>query len=128
VDGLRWFRDGLAGGDLLIHCCRQCGTFAEPRAVTCPACGSVELDAVAASGRARVISATRTRARGEDAGRTFVIAQLEEGPWWWGEVVDAEAPPVGVELALEIGREADGEPLPRFRLHPTTDSNRETDR
>lgn len=116
MSDLDWFRDGLASGKLLICRCRDCGAYSEPRARRCPVCGSVELDPTATAGRARLVSWTRTPARAADPERTFVIAQLEEGPWWWGELLDAPGRPVvGDELELEIRPGLDGHPLPRFR-------------
>jgi uncharacterized OB-fold protein len=111
------FREGLTAGELLLGRCHECGAYAEPRARVCPVCRSPELEAVAACGRARVVSWTRSSAPDGEVGRTFVIAQLQEGPWWWGELVGAQAggPARDEQLTVEFRSGPRDELLPSFR-------------
>jgi uncharacterized OB-fold protein len=117
---LGWLLDGFDEGELLIHRCADCGAFSEPRALICPVCGSAALGKVAAAGHGRVVSRTTAHGRpgreGSAQGRTFVIVQLEEGPWWWGEVIGAghERVRAGDQLRLAFRRGPAGRPLPVF--------------
>lgn len=123
TEGLpQWFLDGLGEGKLLLHRCERCGACSEPRSLACPVCGSGSLAPVAAAGAANLISWTRTHSRppaegGPAPSRVFVIAELEEGPWWWGELLGAGdgEPAIGEPLALDFPAGADGQPLPAFR-------------
>lgn len=49
----------------------------------------------------------------------LAIAQLDEGPWWWSQIVDADpaAITVGTRLAIAFERAGPGfEAVPVFRL------------
>ena len=57
---------------------------------------------------------------GAEAGATvLVIGELDEGPWWWSQLVDANpaALSVGARLAVGFDRAPGGhEAVPVFRL------------
>lgn len=49
----------------------------------------------------------------------LAIAQLDEGPWWWSQIVDADpaAITVGTRLTISFQRAGrDFEAVPVFRL------------
>jgi uncharacterized OB-fold protein len=118
------FFDAAARGAFLIRRCGQCQTATEPQARTCPSCGAADLRHEEASGRARVVSWSITPGPPGDDGsapRTvLVIAELDEGPWWWSQLVDADPDAMreGQRLQIEFARsgEHDSETVPVFRL------------
>src|SRR5262245_47044041 len=55
-DDTRFFWEGVGRGELLIQRCAACRALRHPPRPMCPACRSVEWDAVRASGRGRVHS------------------------------------------------------------------------
>ena len=117
------FFDAAARGVFLIRRCGRCQTATEPQARACPACGSPELSSEPASGGARVISWSVTHGwpGGDDPVATvLVIAELDEGPWWWSQLVDADPGAVheGQRLRIDFARsgEPDRESVPVFRV------------
>ena len=86
-------------------------------------CGSAGLDWTPAAGGASVVSWAVTHTKPDAAGQTettvLVIAELDEGPWWWSQVVDAAPGAVrtGTRLLLDYQRaDAESEYVPVFRL------------
>ena len=116
------FFDGTARGELLLRRCPD-GHWSEPQAEQCTTCGRTDLERVPAAGGATVVSwsVTHGRPRGDEPGRrtVLVVAELDEGPWWWSQVVDAEPEAVGAgtRLRLDVQRPDDEhEAVPVFRL------------
>jgi uncharacterized protein len=117
------FLDGAAAGKLLLRRCDACQSVSAPQARQCEQCGSAKLGWQAAAGGASVISwaVTHTRPDADGATRTevIVIAELDEGPWWWSQVVDAapDAIAVGTRLRVAFARaDEESEFVPVFRL------------
>lgn len=118
------FFDAAARGVFLIRRCGRCQTATEPQARTCPSCGAMDLRHEEASGGARVVSWSITHGPPGDDGsapRTvLVIAELDEGPWWWSQLVDADPDAMrdGQRLRIDFARpgEHDSETIPVFRL------------
>jgi uncharacterized protein len=116
------FLDGAARGEFLLRRCRTCSTVGAPQEGQCPACGSTETEWVAASGAARVVSwsvVSRKTAEGQPAAPTItVIAEFDEGPWWWSQIVDTDPAELASGRRLRVAFEAaeGGETLPVFRL------------
>lgn len=115
------FFDGAARGQFLIRRSRATGAALAPHACTCPATGGVDLNWEPVSGGARVVSwtsLTRKLPDGGEARGVFVIAELDEGPWWWSQVVDAEPEAMheGRRLRIEFQRHGEYEAVPVFRL------------
>lgn len=122
-DATREFLKGTAQGHFLIRVCEGCGAVGAPQAVQCAECESCSLRWEPASGRATLVSWTATHSKPDAAGTVTVtvlaIAELAEGPWWWGEVVDATAGDmaVGAPLMIDFVAPAAGsERIPVFRL------------
>jgi uncharacterized OB-fold protein len=48
----------------------------------------------------------------------LAIAELEEGPWWWSQIADADPEALDVDTALQIDfdRSGDSEFVPIFRI------------
>jgi uncharacterized protein len=131
------FFDGTAAGHFLLRCC-PAGHFSEPPAAQCTTCGTTDLRWTRARGGATLVSWAVTWSRpaaGEPPRRTvLVIGELDEGPWWWGQLAGTGADHAGPagngadaagEMSLAAGqplriefRRADGdsEAVPVFVL------------
>jgi uncharacterized OB-fold protein len=130
------FFDGTARGELLLWRCRACpdAELQGPQARACPDCASPDLEPVPAAGGASLVSWAVVHERprpGQEPGRTVVaISQLDEGPWWWSQLVDADPDQLraGTRLVLDfvtpVAPGGDTEPaepsevVPVFRLAP----------
>jgi uncharacterized protein len=118
------FFDGTARGEFLLRRCADCGELAEPYLLRCPSCESAELGWQAATGGATVVSwsVVHHRSAGDDGApappSVVVIAQLDEGPFWWAEVLDADPARMEPGLSLRITFQAvpDHETVPAFVL------------
>jgi len=116
------FFDAAAGGALLLRRCPR-GHYSEPPAAQCTTCGSVDLASAPAAGGASLVSwaVTRTAAEpgGDAAATVLIIAELDEGPWWWSQLIDADPAElrVGARLRVAFVRpDAEHEAVPVFRL------------
>jgi uncharacterized OB-fold protein len=116
------FFDGTAAGKFLLLRC-PAGHFSEPSAAQCTTCGSTSLLWEAARGGATLVSWAIARGRpagdSEPQPTVLVIAELDEGPWWWSQLVDAEPEnlAVGQRLRIEFRRAAvEHEAVPVFAL------------
>jgi uncharacterized protein len=117
------FFAGTAVGEFRLRHCIACGSSSAPQADQCEHCGSTSMDWQAAAGGAAVISWTVTHTKPAPDGSThttvLAIAQLDEGPWWWSQIVDADPAAITVGTRLTIGFERAGpdfEAVPVFRL------------
>jgi uncharacterized protein len=114
------FFDGTAAGKFLLRCCPE-GHFSEPPAVQCTTCATAALRWEAARGGATLVSWAVAWSRQADDGEpqptVLVIAELDEGPWWWSQLVDADPAnlAVGERLRIEFRRaDGDDEAVPVF--------------
>jgi uncharacterized OB-fold protein len=114
------FFDGTAAGQLVLRRC-PAGHYSEPQAAQCSTCGRTDLDWAAAAGGASLVSWAVTRS-GEKS-TVLVIAELDEGPWWWSQLTGADPArlTVGTRLRLAFARPAetaDAEPeaVPVFEV------------
>ncbi len=107
------FLDGTAAGVFLLRRCAD-GHDNEPTVVACRVCATTDLAWAPASGSASLVSWTVTHSRpgpdGVAATAVLAIAELVEGPWWWGPLLDAAPDSLVVGMALSIG----------FRRHDAT--------
>jgi uncharacterized OB-fold protein len=115
------FFDAAAAGKFLLRCC-PAGHFSESPAAQCTTCGSTSLSWEAARGGAALVSWAIAWGRptdGESQRTILVIAELDEGPWWWSQLVDADPAnlAVGQRLRIEFRRlDSDHEAVPVFAL------------
>jgi len=116
------FFDAAASGKFLLRCC-PAGHFSEPPAAQCTTCGSTSLRWEAARGGATLVSWAvawgRPAVGGEPQPTILVIAELDEGPWWWSQLTDADQAnlAVGHRLRIEFRRaSAEHETVPVFAL------------
>lgn len=117
------FFAGTAVGEFRLRHCTACGGSSAPQADQCEHCGSAALDWQAAGGGAAVVSWAVTHSKPAQDGSTnttvLAIAQLDEGPWWWSQIVGADPAAITVGTMLTIGFERAGpdvEAVPVFRL------------
>lgn len=116
------FFDAAGRGVFLLRRCQACSTVAEPRVRQCPECGSTNLDWQPAAGGARVLSWAVQHGRptqdGTRAQTVLAIGQLDEGPWWWAQVLDASSRDlrIGSPLRLDFCAVEGFEWVPVFRL------------
>jgi uncharacterized OB-fold protein len=108
------FFDGTAAGQLLLRRCPD-GHFSEPAAAQCTTCRQTDLAWTPAAGGATLVSWAVSYSRaaaGEPAAQTvLVIAELDEGPWWWaqlaGDSADGAGLAAGQRLRVDFRRAAD---------------------
>ncbi len=111
------FFAATADGTFPLHRCLDCGAVSGPNESACHACRSTAYEQVAAAGTGEVVSYTVQHSKpGPDGSThrlTVGIIGLDEGPWWWTQVV---APPeevtVGMRVRLEMVRGEGGEAVP----------------
>jgi uncharacterized protein len=113
------FFDAAAAGRFLLRQCAD-GHFSEPAAAACTACAKTELRWTPAAGGAALVSWAVVA---ETAGPTvLVIAELDEGPWWWSQLdladpADVATLAVGRRLRVEFRRAGEEqEAVPLFVL------------
>lgn len=112
------FFEGTARGEFLLRSCADCGAISTPRAQQCHACDSTALSWRAAGGGAQVVSWTVNHSKNGPI-QVVVIAEFDEGPWWWSELLDVDPANVsaGTRLVVAFERESDSsEFVPVFRL------------
>jgi uncharacterized protein len=112
------FRRHLADGVFMVSWCTNCGSYSAPNAGQCEHCDCTELQWRPASGVATLVSWAYDHTADAGGPQPVVIAQLAEGPWWWGRLVlDREAHlTVGADLGVGAATEPDGSVIPVFRL------------
>jgi uncharacterized protein len=118
------FWDATARGKLLLPKCIKCRSYIWFPRPFCPACGSLNIEWVQASGRGTVYSYTINRRGGGDLPEykeapPYVLAyvQLEEGPRVMTNIVDCDVESVRIGQAVEVvfHDTGAGTALPRFR-------------
>ncbi len=120
-DATAAFFDGTAAGKFLLRRCPD-GHYSEPAAAQCTTCAVTELHWAPASGGATLVSWAVTGGKPAGAAppdRTIlVIAELDEGPWWWSQLTGPVAEPaVGQRLRIAFARsDDDHEAVPVFTV------------
>lgn len=99
------FWNALREHRLLIQRCAGCDTLRHPPRPMCPACGSVEHDAVEASGRGTVFSFVLPRHPvypGLDNPEIVAIVELAEGTRIVTNLVDVDADAVRIGMTVVV--------------------------
>lgn len=119
-DATAAFFDGTARGEFLLERCPD-GHWNRPQAERCGACDSLELHPEPACGRARLVSWAVVHPRpgaggGDESPRVPAIVELEEGPWWWSQIVGADPADMrdGLSLRIVYERPEGSEAVPVF--------------
>jgi uncharacterized OB-fold protein len=130
------FFDAAHEGKLLLCRCLACGTHRGPQEAVCPACFAAEHSAVAASGRATLVSwcvVHRPPLPVLEAPYVAGLVEVEEGPWLFTRVLTVRDEPLhaGDELEIFVASGADGgEPVVMSRSMAcahTSPAHRETE-
>jgi len=108
------FFDGTAAGQFLLRGC-PAGHVSEPAAAQCTTCQATDLRWIPAAGGATLVSWAVSWSKPEgsepQSATVLVIAELDEGPWWWSQLAGPESAAglaVGQRLRIEF-RRAGGE-------------------
>jgi uncharacterized protein len=99
------FFDGAAAGQFLLRRC-PAGHFSEPSALQCTTCARTDLIWAPAAGGATLVSWTAVWSRpsgdAEPERTVLLIAELDEGPWWWSQLAGADPAALGVGERLRV--------------------------
>ncbi len=112
------FATALAEGRFVIQRCRGCRAHIFYPRVLCPQCGAIEHDWITPSGLGTVYSYTVVRRRAEQGGDYNVaLIDLDEGPRMMSRVegLAADSLRIGLRVAIDFARQADGKNLIIFR-------------
>ena len=106
-----WF-DAAAEGRLLVRRC-PAGHLLAPATITCPRCGSTDLQWVEASGRGSIASYAVIHRR-DSTPLPVAIVELAEGPWLRMQCQQVDPADLRTGLAVEVrfDRPEGGEPVP----------------
>jgi uncharacterized OB-fold protein len=115
-----FFWEGLARQELRIQRCTGCGRLRHPPGPMCPACQSLDWEAVAASGAATLYSfvvAHHPPLPPFEYPHAVILVELAEGVRLVSEVVGAEpgALRIGMPMRVEFAEVEEGFWLHRFR-------------
>jgi uncharacterized protein len=116
-DATAEFFDAAAAGRLLLRRCEH-GHYSEPAVGQCTTCGSLQLEWAPAAGGASLVSWAVSRLK-EEPPTVLVIAELDEGPWWWSQLTGADPATlrVGARLAVAFAwPDHEHEVVPVFEL------------
>jgi uncharacterized OB-fold protein len=97
------YQQGLEQGKFLGLKCNSCGSFIFPPAAVCRECGSIDLTCTELSGQGtlRTFTVIRVAPEGKKPPYIVAMAELDEGPWALGNLVDMN--PEETDMGL-IGR------------------------
>jgi uncharacterized OB-fold protein len=111
-DGTAEFFDATARGAFPLRRCTF-GHLSRPQVRLCSVCGSTNLGWQDASGRAALKSWAVIPG---DPPVVPIVAEFEEGPWWWSALVDADLDRLadGLPLRIEFVRPEGSEAVPVF--------------
>jgi uncharacterized OB-fold protein len=114
----RIFWEGVAQDRLMLTYCRNCGRLQHPPSPMCPACGSLEWEGKAASGRGRVHSwiVSHHPTDPDDAALIVALIELDEGVRLVSNLHQVAVADARNDMPVEVVFvEVDGVRLPQFR-------------
>jgi hypothetical protein len=117
----RFFWEGLRQHRLLIQRCARCHRLQHPPAPMCPACHSLEMGAVEASGRGTIHSFVVTEhppVPPFSYPNVIVLVELEEGTRLVSRLVGVDPDAVAIGLPVEVEFESVDEELVLHRFRP----------
>jgi len=96
----KMFAEGLREGKLLGLKCNKCGAYTVPPKKVCMECGSEDLEIAQLSGKGQIQTFTviRVPPEGFDAPYVVGMAELDEGPWLMGNIVDVDCDEASMDL------------------------------
>jgi len=113
------FFDGAARGEFLLRYSESRGKYYEPQTSRFIEGPGHELTWKAAAGTGTVVSWVVPHVKTADgvARTVTAIIEFDEGPWWWGPLVDVDpdAVSVGMRVRVDFEQAEGSEPFPVFR-------------
>ena len=96
----REYAEALKGGKLLGLKCNKCGAYTAPPKKVCMQCASEDLDIVELSGTGTIRTFTVIRVAPEGFEAPYIVgeAELDEGPWLMGNIVDVDIEQANLSL------------------------------
>jgi hypothetical protein len=96
----KMFAEALKEGKLLGLKCNKCGAYTVPPKKVCMECGSEDLEIAQLSGKGQIQTFTviRVPPEGFDAPYVVGMAELDEGPWLMGNIVDVDCDEASMDL------------------------------
>jgi uncharacterized OB-fold protein len=96
----RMFAEALKEGKLLGLKCNKCGAYTVPPKKVCMECGTEDLEIAQLSGKGQIQTFTviRVPPEGFDAPYIVGMAELDEGPWLMGNIVDVDCDEASMDL------------------------------
>jgi uncharacterized protein len=98
------FWDGIKAGELRLQRCSECSKVYFPPRPFCPACGSREVSAFKASGKAILYSYVihHRPVPGFTPPYAIAVVELSEGPRMMTNIVDCEQTPEALQLDMKL--------------------------
>ncbi|MCL6612667.1 MAG: Zn-ribbon domain-containing OB-fold protein [Peptococcaceae bacterium] len=96
----RDYFEALKEGRLMGLKCRECGAYTAPPKVCCDGCGGTGVETVQLSGKGviKTFTVIRVAPEGLEAPYIVAMAELEEGPWIMGNILDVDPDKAGMDL------------------------------
>ncbi|HAG09429.1 MAG TPA: nucleic acid-binding protein [Desulfotomaculum sp.] len=84
--------NALKEGKLLGLKCNDCGSYTAPPKLCCDKCGSISIEVVSLSGKGviKTFTVIRVSPEGYEAPYIVAMAELEEGPWLMGNLINVD--------------------------------------
>jgi uncharacterized OB-fold protein len=94
------YQQGLEQGKFPGLKCNSCGSFIFPPAAVCRECGSTDLSPTELSGQGtlRTFTVIRVAPEGKRPPYVVAMAELDEGPWALGNLVDMNPEEADMDL------------------------------
>lgn len=130
-----FFWEGVARGQLLIQRCCDCDALRHPPGPGCPQCSSLEWEPAEMSGKGEIYSFVRHHHPAIppfETGHTILLVALDEGPRLISEWVARDGEESRIEIGMRVEVQFDeveeGFRLPRFRIVPSIDSRKRSEK
>ena len=96
----KMFTEALKENKLLGLKCNKCGAYTVPPKKVCMECTSEDLEVVELSGKGQIQTFTVIRVPPEGFEAPYIVgmAELDEGPWLMGNIVDVDPDEATMDL------------------------------
>ena len=96
----KMFAEALKASKLLGLKCNKCGAYTVPPKKVCMECTSEDLEVVELSGKGQIQTFTVIRVPPEGFEAPYIVgmAELDEGPWIMGNIVDVDPDEATMDL------------------------------
>jgi len=96
----KMFAEALKESKLLGLKCNKCGAYTAPPKKVCMECGSEDMEIVQLSGKGQIRTFTVIRVPPEGFEAPYIVgmAELDEGPWLMGNIIDIDTDAATMDL------------------------------